>query len=229
MTELDRIQWNHIGMPFFDELSTIHRFAISFYAHYLQGALDGCFIPELDKNGEYDDEDCEVLGLHRLCQIIFSHPIFNSSPKGFVLQHNNLDLQNILVDNEGNFTGIINWDASLAMPRCVDHVAVPRFLKTDWYPGAMKRHPYMGWRAPYYRKMCAAAMVEAGNSEAKYTVKSALYKAAIDALKQVVPGDLSDVLQKLVFAISDLRLDLGELSVAWIRVGRRWELCLKKN
>jgi hypothetical protein len=76
-------------------------------------------------------------GIRKMLDIIFSHPtIVNSKPstassndpETFVLQHTDLDFQNILVDDDGNVTGIIDWDGFMAVPRCVSYASVPEFL-----------------------------------------------------------------------------------------------------
>ncbi|KAH7086242.1 kinase-like domain-containing protein [Paraphoma chrysanthemicola] len=114
----------------------------------------------------------------------------------FILQHDDLDLQNILTDTEGNITGIIDWDGSLAMPRCVAAAAVPRFLRRDWFPGFFVRNLHMNLALPRYRDIYAAALNDAGNSDAKYTTKSALYQAVFSSIYE--GGSIYDLSEKLV-------------------------------
>ncbi|KAJ4375435.1 hypothetical protein N0V86_006966 [Didymella sp. IMI 355093] len=60
-----------------------------------------------------------VLGARTLLDMIFAQPVFNPSPsipETFTLHHCDLDLQDILVDNEGSVTGIIDWDKCLSVP-----------------------------------------------------------------------------------------------------------------
>ncbi|KAH7391149.1 hypothetical protein DE146DRAFT_634981 [Phaeosphaeria sp. MPI-PUGE-AT-0046c] len=58
----------------------------------------------------------------------------------FQSQHNDLDLQNLLTDDEGNVTGIIDWYGSISPPRCVGHAALPSFLCHNWFPGHRDDH-----------------------------------------------------------------------------------------
>lgn len=71
---------------------------------------------------------------------ILSFPPFNQSKKAgdsketFVLRHDDLDFQNILCDEEGNVTGIIDWDKCRAAPRCIGFASLHAFLIEDWAP-----------------------------------------------------------------------------------------------
>jgi hypothetical protein len=59
----------------------------------------------------------------------------------------------------------------------------------------MRIAPHMAWNFHYYRKIYAAAMVEAGNTEdAKFTLKSAMYQAAVAAVTE--GGDANDLIPK---------------------------------
>jgi len=57
-----------------------------------------------------------------------------SNKKPFVLAHPDFDTQNILVDEEGNVTGIIDWDWVAAVPRSVGFQKLPNFLVRDFDP-----------------------------------------------------------------------------------------------
>jgi hypothetical protein len=46
-------------------------------------------------------------------------PFDTNGEETFVLRHPDLDLQNILVDDDGNVTGNIDWDNCLAVPQCI--------------------------------------------------------------------------------------------------------------
>ena len=165
---------------------------------YVRAALETFTGPEdaTDCAGG-DDED---RGVRKILDIVFAHPVFNSQQdETFVLQHEDLDLQNILTDAEGNVTGIIDWDGYLAMPRCVGHAAVPNFLRRDWFPGTVTRRPHMSFQTEYYREVYAAAMVKAGNPDAIYTLKSPIYQAAFAALYE--GGSCSDFVEKFLRSI----------------------------
>ena len=52
--------------------------------------------------------------------------------KKFVLAHPDLDLQNVLVDEDGTVTGIIDWDSTAAVPREMGCALYPVWLMRDW-------------------------------------------------------------------------------------------------
>ncbi|KAF3041994.1 hypothetical protein E8E11_002249 [Didymella keratinophila] len=107
-----------------------------------------------------DEESCYVgVGFQKIVDIIFSHSALSPDPSdGFVFQHSDLDLQNILIDELGNVMGIHDWDGSIAVPRSAEPASVPIFLHRDWLPDTLKRPPHMCWRALHYREIYAAAM-----------------------------------------------------------------------
>lgn len=56
------------------------------------------------------------------------------SPPGFVLCHPDFDSQNVLVDDEGTVTGLIDWDLAQTMPRFVGYARYPGWITRDWDP-----------------------------------------------------------------------------------------------
>lgn len=52
----------------------------------------------------------------------------------FVLTHPDLDVQNILVAEDGTVTGLIDWDGVAAAPREVGCAQYPLWLMRDWVP-----------------------------------------------------------------------------------------------
>ena len=54
--------------------------------------------------------------------------------KPFVLAHADLDSQNVFVDDEGNLTGVIDWDGVAAVPLCIGPQSLPKFLTEDYDP-----------------------------------------------------------------------------------------------
>jgi aminoglycoside phosphotransferase (APT) family kinase protein len=66
-------------------------------------------------------------GCQQFFHILMNQAVFKpAAPETFTIHHNDLDLQNILVDDDGNVTGIIDWDAAFIAPRCM--AAGPLFL-----------------------------------------------------------------------------------------------------
>ncbi|KAH7146148.1 hypothetical protein EDB81DRAFT_934036 [Dactylonectria macrodidyma] len=55
-------------------------------------------------------------------------------PKPFVLTHPDFDIQNILVSEDGQLQGIIDWEGVAAVPRNTGNEALPSWLTRDWDP-----------------------------------------------------------------------------------------------
>jgi hypothetical protein len=103
----------------------------------------------------------------------------------FVLRHDDLDFQNILCDEQGNVTAIIDWDKCRAAPRCLGFASLPGFLTQDWVPKFNTNAAiHMPWELIEYRSVYARAMLEATGpkGDGKYTVKSHIYQAVDAAL-----------------------------------------------
>jgi aminoglycoside phosphotransferase (APT) family kinase protein len=252
MTELDKITFDGIGLPYAVNgtdsetcrypVGETHVWPSAMDVHYLEtrdpskstqeytmAARQAFVVPNTDTNEEGDQDQREVLGVYKLLDMVLSHSVFQSkSGDTFVLQHDDLDLQNILTDADGNITGIIDWDGSMAMPRCVGHAAVPKFLQRDWFPGGVTGRPRLICRAQQYRDIYAAAMVEAGNLDARYTSKSAIYQAAFAALYE--GGDIFNFATKICRAIPDFFMPTNEF-VAFLASPNAWKVepWLKQN
>ncbi|KAA8914283.1 kinase-like domain-containing protein [Sphaerosporella brunnea] len=52
----------------------------------------------------------------------------------FVLAHPTLDAPNILVDDNGKITGLIDWDSVQTMPRAYGFSSYPSWITRDWDP-----------------------------------------------------------------------------------------------
>jgi len=52
----------------------------------------------------------------------------------FVVAHPNPDAPNILVDDDGNITGVIDWDGVQTMPRGYGFSCYPSWITRDWDP-----------------------------------------------------------------------------------------------
>ncbi|KAJ4309668.1 hypothetical protein N0V94_008818 [Neodidymelliopsis sp. IMI 364377] len=249
MTEIQQISFDKIGMPLFSEDGNTagpsyhwgdkedvdeatERPAFETTQAYVQTSLTESFT--VNPNAEKNRKFFMYTGIRKFLDIIFSQSVFNSSePESFTIHHNDLDLQNILVDEEGNVTGIIDWDKSFAAPRCMGAAAVPLFLRSDWFPrytNDLRITPHMAWNQHYYRQIYAAAMVEAGAPDAKYTLKSAIYQSAIASIYE--GGDIDDLIDKLLRYIPECRVNdedfkLG-LGMSWPAAVEMLEVELKK-
>jgi hypothetical protein len=152
------------------------------------------------------------IGTRKVLDIIYSNPIiarstskptFINQQETFVLRHPDLDFQNILVDPAGNVTGLLDWDGCITVPRCVGYATVPDFLRGDWSSDfSLFEPPHLSWQLEHYRQIYTDAMLDTACPEAKYTAKSAMYRAIVEALDT---GDADDVVRKVLREISGLR------------------------
>jgi serine/threonine protein kinase len=138
----------------------------------------------------------------------------------FVLRHDDLDLQNILVDSDGNVTGIIDWDGCAAVPRCLGYISTPTFLRRDWLPDyTIARLPHMTWALERYRNVYAEAMDAFCESlDAKYTRKSAMYQLVLAALDKDVA--CMEVVEMLLREIPEFRR--VDVKMFCRRLGQGW-------
>ena len=82
-------------------------------------------------NNDWDAVQVMVIGL-----AIDSLPDFVDRDGAFNLQHPDFDSQNILIDDEGTVTGIIDWDCLQTAPRALGFARYPAWITLDWNPGA---------------------------------------------------------------------------------------------
>jgi aminoglycoside phosphotransferase (APT) family kinase protein len=230
MTQIQTLEFDGIGTPAFDDDGNLTGTGPTYHfrgssddsfkrqpaattQEYLQARMKAKVerMRELRELGSNDI--CTDFGIRRIIDFAFSQPVFHG-PTGetFTLHHNDLDLQNILTDEDGNVTGIIDWDNAMSAPRCVGASAVPMFLRSDWFPEydfSLEVSPCMAWNYHHYREIYAAALIEAGNVEdAIFTTKSALYQAAIASCTE--NGSAADFVPKLLHEIPHFRIDAGD-------------------
>jgi Phosphotransferase enzyme family len=84
------------------------------------------------------DDEVKVV-MHRLLVAMIeclppSLKAVSESRETFVLAHLDLSLQNILVQEDGTVTGIIDWDNVHTVPRCVGYARYPSWITRDWDP-----------------------------------------------------------------------------------------------
>ncbi|KAF9692070.1 hypothetical protein EKO04_009875 [Ascochyta lentis] len=242
MTEINALSFDQIGIPVIpldcsappsightyhwdntsSDVST-KRPALSSTRDLIRTRPDSLCTPSLFSNDSKAHN--RLLGTLKLLDIIFSQPIFHptpSAPETFTLHHADLDLQNILVDDMGNITGIIDWDRCTTAPRCIGASSAPLFLQKDWMPQYLNNldtSPYMAFTTHRYRQMYAAALAEQGCADAQFTSKSAMYQAGVLALMDHEGGNVTDFLEKVMRSIPQFRADVDECLVA---LGMGW-------
>ncbi|KAK7420702.1 hypothetical protein QQZ08_010283 [Neonectria magnoliae] len=73
-------------------------------------------------------------GSHLLLRHLVSWLPEPVGPKPFVLTHPDFDIQNVLVSDDGQVQGIIDWDGVAAVPRAIGNESYPSWLTRDWDP-----------------------------------------------------------------------------------------------
>ncbi|KAI5776923.1 phosphotransferase enzyme family-domain-containing protein, partial [Geopyxis carbonaria] len=107
----------------------------------------------------------------RIAEMALLHLAIDSIPPSllpgpFGLVHPDFDSQNIFIDDDGNITGMIDWDGVCTLPRALGFARYPSWLTRDWDPVCY------GYGIPgsgredspeqllHYRKEYATALVE---------------------------------------------------------------------
>ncbi|KAI4689071.1 hypothetical protein J4E81_007788 [Alternaria sp. BMP 2799] len=161
-----------------------------------------------------------ALGYRKVLEIIFSQPVIRNSKASnaeaseeetFVLG-NDLYLHNILVDDDGNVTGILDWSV-FASPRFVGYASLPIFLRRDWHTCfTLHDYPCMGYQLDHYRQIYTKAMEETGCAEARFTAKSGMYHAIVEVLTSSMSAP--ELIKKIMLEIPELRrTDLNEFNM----------------
>ncbi|PTB65132.1 hypothetical protein BBK36DRAFT_1122360 [Trichoderma citrinoviride] len=70
----------------------------------------------------------------KIMEVIMGFLSIFDSPPGFVLCLPDFDSQNVLVDDQGAVTGLIDWDLVQTMPRCMGYARYPGWITRDWDP-----------------------------------------------------------------------------------------------
>ncbi|KAK8181322.1 kinase-like domain-containing protein [Phyllosticta citribraziliensis] len=201
--QLQTISFTHSGMLHFDdESATRPRVGLTYHLCE-DGTDDGYDLPE--------DPDALVLlkGQHEILRLLVDCLPFARAQEGqavqetFVLAHPDFDWQNIMVDDEGNVTGVIDWDCTRAVSRFLGYAALPLWLGKGYVACLVLSGSV--WSSPerfqYYRAFYASAMAKAmhGKGDCAYTHKSILFLALEDALKY--PNRTLCFLQKIVHLV----------------------------
>ena len=91
------------------------------------------FTSDLDHRPESTDLDTRG---HRklLCLFLSWIPEPRDGRQPFVLEHPDLNHQNVLVSDDGELLALIDWDGAGAVPRSVGNERYPSWLTRDWDP-----------------------------------------------------------------------------------------------
>jgi hypothetical protein len=184
----------------------------------------------------YDESDPESVdkatkeldrlrGMRRIAVMIYNSPCFSfkklptDEQESFVLRHPDLDLQNILVDDDGNVTSILDWHEMITAPRCTGYASLPKSITDEWFPGfTVTDPPLMSWTVDHYRQIYTEARKQHGGDDSKHTYKSSMYQAAVAAVTR--GGSCIDLVNEVLLQLPGLRLtDLDEFQE---HLGRDW-------
>ncbi|PSN71625.1 hypothetical protein BS50DRAFT_583290 [Corynespora cassiicola Philippines] len=236
MAELRTLEFDKIGMVHFDQdpseenavPPTVESFCVnnkdtplvaySSTSEFFDARLAD-LLENIHKTAQEDDNELlnnlnyGTFSLYRFMCDSFARSVKQGNEKeSFVLAHNDLDFQNIWCNDQGEITGIIDWEDTLTAPRSVGFAALPLFLRTDWTNNYdMDDAWHMPWTLDPYRKFYAQCMHEALNQDgnkpcgdAKYTLKSTLLCWAYDTVKRH-ERDNGDFIDRLFKEIPNLR------------------------
>ncbi|KXJ94678.1 hypothetical protein Micbo1qcDRAFT_159930 [Microdochium bolleyi] len=82
------------------------------------------------KRNDWSDGREKILAVLRECFLAADA----KSGGRFVLRPPDFDSQNVLADEEGNITGLIDWDLAHTFPRILGYAAYPGWITRDWDP-----------------------------------------------------------------------------------------------
>lgn len=97
------------------------------------------FLFDLDRSYAYHkgkDGNEYTKGCYKVLRMFIDLAFSKSSNhgRGFVLTHPDLDVQNVLVADDGTLCGLIDWDGVAAVPREIGCAQYPLWLMRDWVP-----------------------------------------------------------------------------------------------
>lgn len=135
----------------------------------------------------------------------------NSAKETFVLSLPDFDSQNIMIDERGNVTGIIDWDNVQTLPRFIGYSRFPGWITRDWDP-LMYSYPMIKDREnspeelKRYRARYRATMRELlrGRGDSIFVGKSHIFEAvAIAARNHICRLEIVNKIVERVFPIQE--------------------------
>ena len=127
----------------------------------------------------------------------------SSTKETFVISLPDFDSQNIMIDEQGNLTGIIDWDHVQTVPRFLGYASFPGWITRDWDPLM-----YVYYHLPdrenspeelkRYRRRYKAKMHEMlrGGGDARYTGKSHIFENV--GIAMMNDGPRSNIVEKIL-------------------------------
>ncbi|KAJ0123844.1 uncharacterized protein J7T55_012314 [Diaporthe amygdali] len=126
-----------------------------------------------------------------------------STESTYVLALPDFDSQNIMADDQGNITGLIDWDNVQTVPGFMGCLRYPGWITRDWDP-LMYAWPQDNENSPdelqkyraYYLQEIKQALEPQGSEDYRLTEKSHIYEAFWIAVANV--GNRTSICQKFV-------------------------------
>jgi hypothetical protein len=248
MTELAALEFDQIGRLDWDSTSGIHRIVPFPDASALMVEVQGYKEPDAPvPAGPFDTahsflsfllsirrhaSDTPMLAVLQLLLSALTDNTLDGPP--FVLSHPDFDSQNVLVDDNGTITGIIDWDNVDVRPRQGAAAAYPMWLTVDWDPlfyGWDKNaspEDNAGYDSPAelatYRRAYLDAITRASSGKLTHiTRNSHIWTTLYIALSNgMATSGIVDHLSKFVFGSSLLGYEVEEgiRGGAWFALGR---------
>ncbi|KAJ9629844.1 hypothetical protein H2203_002226 [Taxawa tesnikishii (nom. ined.)] len=144
-----------------------------------------------------------------LDQFPFKHVVDQAGGERFSLKPPDFDWQNILVDDEGNVTGFLDWDYTVTVPAFMGWCIYPYWLMEDWQEEYSWPKEEAGWgissspdeleryRNDYARYMRAAC---GDQGDCRFTSKSHLYQTA-SAVLSAGSARTVEFMEKVVWTV----------------------------
>ncbi|KAK9349748.1 hypothetical protein V1523DRAFT_399861 [Lipomyces doorenjongii] len=126
MSQLQKFQFDKIGSLEFDNGTVGNSITIGPCYRWDEGIL-----------GDEDygkDLRVQEFGPFESSKSYLRHWSVSTNQESFVLSLPDFDSQNIMIDERGNLTGIIDWDNVQAVPRFIGYLSFPGWITRDWDP-----------------------------------------------------------------------------------------------
>ncbi|KAH7065231.1 hypothetical protein B0J12DRAFT_560561 [Macrophomina phaseolina] len=155
------------------------------------------------------EDSAEVAGVHALFALLLDAIPWSQQPESFVVAPPGFRANNILVDERGEVTGVLDWDGMETVPALVGWAAYPDFLAADvvegvaWNLGFMDGDVLDGRAWDGYREMYANFLEEACGNGVTGVRKSHWYRVVLtsvgdlDRMRVVLDGVLAEALPRV--------------------------------
>ncbi|KAF8314132.1 hypothetical protein F5887DRAFT_908515 [Amanita rubescens] len=243
MTELSALEFDQIGCLDWDEASGTHRIvpfpdSSAFLVRLWQGSEepDSTAVPAGPFNAAHEYlsfilslrrriSDSSILAILQLFLSALPDSTLDGPP--FALCPPDFDSQNVLVDNDGIITGIIDWDGVRTLPRQGGAAAYPAWLTVDWVPicyGWKKdaspednmRHDSPTELASYRRAYLGAITRASGGKLTHVARNSHIWTTMHNAIcSEITASEIVLELSKFVFGSSVFDVEQGIRGSAW--------------